>query len=108
MYQFTILGHLVTETSISNSNNFAICRFHTVGTSPVTRAQAGPKDLEVVIRPAIQKSASVDSAFHNEAPASEVWVDKQIHAPLAKQESLNETMLVSLLNFPGCLVKLLV
>ena len=65
----------------------------------MTRAQAGPKDLEVVIRPAIQKSASVDSAFHNEASASEVWVDKQIHAPLAKQESLNETMLVRIVIY---------
>ena len=73
-------------------------RFHRAGISPVARAQEGPKDLEVVIRPAIQKSASVDSAFHNEASASEVWVDKQIHAPLAKQESLNETMLVCFLS----------
>ena len=53
----------------------------------------------MVIRPAIQKSASVDSAFHNEASASEVWVDKQIHAPLAKQESLNETMLVRIVIY---------
>ena len=53
----------------------------------------------MVIRPAIQKSASVDSAFHNEASASEVWVDKQIHAPLAKQESLNETMLVRIVTY---------
>lgn len=72
-------------------------RFKLEKLSHATRAQEGPKDLEVVIRPAVQKSASVDSAFQYEASTSVVWAEKRIHAPLAKQESLNESMLVSVL-----------
>ncbi len=78
--------------------NISLFRYHSEGLSPGTRAQEGPRDLEVVIRPAIQKSASVDSPFHNEASTSVVWAQKQIHAPLAKQESLNESILVQYLT----------
>ncbi|ELU02859.1 hypothetical protein CAPTEDRAFT_226894 [Capitella teleta] len=62
------------------------------GSTVQLRTQPGPRDLEILIRPAINKASSEDfltQQHHYRAESKRVY-EKRISAPLAKQESFSE------------------
>ena len=59
------------------------------------KTQAGPQDLEILIRPAITKAVS-EEVLQSSYQASSIHVtrrDKRVSAPLAKPESFHESMI---------------